>query len=156
MDLDTLSSKIDHFVRVFDSPFFSTVKLNTFDHFWTSRLENRTEVFIFIVQKKSAFIALERNGHFGRECVQIYIFYRAKLPSPSPLSYGMATCASRGPKIEQKYSVLSFKKKCAFTALVRNGHFGSGVCPKLSILQCKTTFAFTTLVRNGHFWASGR
>ena len=29
---------------------------------------------------------------------------------PPPLSHGMATCASRGPKIEQKYSVLPFKK----------------------------------------------
>ena len=41
--------------------------------------------------------------NFRRECVQIHLFYRAKRPSPSPLSHGIAFYDAAGSKMDIPY-----------------------------------------------------
>ena len=68
----------------------------------------------------------------GRECAQIYLFYHAKRPSPSPLSHGIAFCEAAGSKMD----IPCESGGGIFPSL----HFARGCRPKLE--GCAPTGAF--------------
>ena len=89
-----------------------------------------------------------RKWPFRARAVKALIVFHGKS------AYFCSRFGAGDAKSEQKYADLPLKKISAFAPLRRNGHFGSGACPKPCILRCKTTFAFTTLARNGLFRSS--